>query len=56
MLKIDNKIRDEICRVLPAQLVSAQVGATLMQVVGILNGLEEIKEEVTPGVAKEEVK
>lgn len=45
MFEIKKEVRDQIVNFLSAQVVSAQVGAGLMQVCQILNTLPEVKVE-----------
>lgn len=45
MYKLPKSTRDEIVRWLRIQLVPAEVGAGMIQIVNILSGLEEIKEK-----------
>ncbi len=44
MLKLDEKVRDEIVQVLQAQIAPAIVGSVLVQIANILSKLEKIVE------------
>ena len=55
-LQIDKKTRDEIVRFLRSQIVPAEVGAGLIQVVGILNGLKPVTLPESKKVAEDIVK
>ena len=45
MLNLDIKLRDEIVRILPSLVVSASVGATLMDIARALASLKEIEKK-----------
>ncbi len=45
MFKITKENRDTIVNYLKSVIVPSQVGANLIQIAGMLEGLEEIKEE-----------
>ncbi len=51
-LKISKTIRDQIIDYLPTITVSAQVGASLMEIVKVLNSLEEVGGEIKQEEAK----
>ena len=43
MLQIDKKLRNEIVKILPTIILSAQDGAVIMQIVKLLSELKEVE-------------
>lgn len=43
MLGLDIKVRDDIVKVLPLMILSAQDGAVVMQIVKLLSSLKEVE-------------